>query len=119
MGDFEEKLESILNNPQAMSQIMSLAQSLGASSDQSEVSPAESPSPSCDAGFQLDPRLLTGIASLLSQYNSNDDTRVALLQALKPFVKEQRYAKLDKAIQITKLSHIVRMALELFRSEED
>lgn len=119
MGDFEEKLESILNNPQAMSQIMSLAQSLGGSSNQSEAQPTESPPSTSDSGFQMDPRLLTGIASLLTQYNSNDDQRVALLQALKPFVKEQRYAKLDKAIQITKFSRMARMALELFRSEED
>lgn len=119
MGDFEDKLESILNNPQAMSQIMSLAQSLGSSSGSPDPSSTDVPSPSSDRGVQLDPRLLTGIASLLSQYNSNDDQRVALLQALKPFVKEQRYAKLDKAIQITKLSHVARMALELFRSEED
>ena len=79
----------------------------------------EAPSSSCDTGLQLDPRLLTGIASLLNEYNNNDDQRVALLRALKPFVKEQRYAKLDKAIQITKLSHMARMALELFRSQED
>lgn len=119
MGDFEEKLESILNNPQAMTQIMTLAQSLGASQSQSESPPAESPPPSQDSAFQLDPRLLSGIATLLGQYNSNDDQRVALLQALKPFVKEQRYAKLDKAIQITRLSRMARMALDLFRSEED
>ena len=120
MGDFEEKLESILNNPQAMSQIMSLAQSLGTSSSSPpDPSPMGTPSSISDPGVQLDPRLRTGIASLLSQYNSSDDQRVALLQALKPFVKEQRYAKLDKAIQITKLSRMARMALELFRSEED
>ena len=118
MGEFEEKLESILNNPQAMNQIVSLAQSLGASSRGSEAPQAENSAAPCDSGVQLDPRLLTGIVSLLSQYNSNDDQRVALLQALKPFVKEQRYGKLDKAIQITKLSRMVRMALDLFRSEE-
>lgn len=118
MGEFEEKLESILNNPQAMNQIMSLAQSLGSPSAGAESPQAETPASSCDSGFQLDPRLLTGIASLLGQYNSNDDQRVALLLALKPFVKEQRCAKLDHAIRITKLSRMVRMALELFRSEE-
>ena len=31
MGELEEKLESILGNPQAMAQIMSLAQSLNLS----------------------------------------------------------------------------------------
>ncbi len=119
MGDFEEKLESILNNPQAMSQIMSLAQSLGAPSGQSDPPPGEPTPPSNDFSSQFDPRLLTGIASLLSQYNSNDDQRVALLQALRPFIKEQRYAKLDKAIQIARLSRMARIALTLLHSEED
>lgn len=119
MGGFEEKLESILNNPQAMSQIMSLAQSLGGTgSDQSDSASSEPPPPSSPE-LQLDPKLLTGLASLLSQNSGEDDQRIALLNALKPFVKEQRHAKIDKAIQIAKLSRMARMALELFRSEED
>ena len=121
MGGFEEKLESILNNPQAMSQIMSLAQSLGGTgSDQSDSASSEPPPPPPSSPeLQLDPKLLTGLASLLSQNSSEDDQRIALLNALKPFVKEQRHAKIDKAIQIAKLSRMARMALELFRSEED
>lgn len=121
MGDFEEKLESILNNPQAMSQIMSLAQSLGGSSAQSAPPPSQpAPSPSSEeSGLQIDPQMLTGLFSLLNQYNGDDDQRVALLNALRPFVKEQRHAKIDKAIQIAKLSRMARMALELFRSKED
>ena len=55
----------------------------------------------------------------MSQYHNNDDNRVALLSALRPFVKEKRYAKLDKAIQIAKLSRLIRMALELLRLRED
>lgn len=119
MGDFEEKLESILNNPQAMSQIMSLAQSLGGSSEPS-ASPPSQPTPSSEeSGLQLDPQMLTGLFSLLNQCSSEDDQRVALLNALRPFVKEQRHAKIDKAIQIARLSRMARMALELFRSKED
>ncbi|MGN0985508.1 MAG: hypothetical protein ACI4OU_03355 [Candidatus Enterenecus sp.] len=135
MGDFEEKLESILNNPQAMSQIMSLAQSLGGgaspqpqpppSAGQTAAAP-EQPAPpppppprQGDGLGQLDPKLLSGIASLLGQYNSNDDQRVALLNALRPFVKEKRYAKIDKAVQIAKLSRMIRMALDMFRAKED
>lgn len=128
MGDFEEKLENILNNPQAMSQIMSLAQSLGGKASPSQPPPAEGtappppppPSPQSGEGMgQLDPRLLAGITSLLGQYNSNDDQRVALLNALRPFVKERRYAKIDKAVQIAKLSRMIRVALDLFRAKED
>lgn len=121
MGDFEEKLDSILNNPQAMSQIMSLAQSLSGDSQKGSVpSPAEASTPtSSNADLSLDPQLLSKMLSLLDSCNEQDDQRVALLTALRPFVKERRYARLDKAIQVAKLSRMARMALELLRSKED
>lgn len=145
MSDLEEKLEGILNNPAAMAQIMSLAQSLGKSSAQSQPQPpasdAPSPSPASgappqperapspggetsDGGLlgtlgQLDPRLISGAVRLMGEYHNGDDSRAALLGALRPFVKEKRYAKLDKAIQIAKLSRLIRMALELLRPRED
>lgn len=121
MGDFEEKLDSILNNPQAMSQIMSLAQSLSGDSQKGSVpSPAEASTPtSSNADLSLDPQLLSKMLSLLNSCNEQDDQRVALLTALRPFVKERRYARLDKAIQVAKLSRMARMALELLRSKED
>ncbi len=135
MSDFEGKLEQILNDPQAMEQIMSLARSLGGGgparpspSPERDASPAPPQADTAEAARpaglldglgQLDPRLLTGAAQLLGQYRSNDDQRAALLNALRPFVKEKRYARLDKAIQIAKLSRLIRMALELFRARED
>lgn len=125
MGEFESKLETILNNPQAMEQIMSLARSLGGGAQPArdapappEPAPPPPPAPAPEP-MGLDPRLLSGMASLLGQYNSGDDQRVALLNALRPFVKEQRYARIDKAIQIAKLSRMIRMGLELFRAKED
>ncbi len=66
-------------------------------------------------GGGLDPRLLTLGARIMSEYNSDDGGRTALLQALRPFVKERRYAKLDRAIQIAKLSRLIRVALEVLR----
>ena len=68
---------------------------------------------------KLDPKLLSMAAKLMGQMGRQDDRRTALLQALRPFVKPERYAKLDKAIQIAKLSVLIRSGLELFRSKED
>ncbi len=154
MSELEEKLENILGNPQAMSQIMALAQSLNLggqggggqdqarSQDQSQEQaqpsdqapgPApksgEAPSPAAPAGQSgglegmlgalgnLDPGTLSAAAGLIGQFsNDRDDKRTALLTALRPFVREERYAKLDKAIQIAKLSRLIRSGLELFRS---
>ncbi len=127
MAEWEEKLEGILSNPQAMEQIMSLAKSLeGGENSASPSAPAPSPpsAPSDLSGLlgsvgQLDPKMLSTAAKLFSQMGRQDDRRTALLQALRPFVKPERYAKLDKAIQIAKLSVLIRSGLELFRAKED
>lgn len=149
MSELEEKLESVLGNPQAMAQIMALAQSLngggsppaagaGEPSQPQEQpqeqtqSPVPPPAPAASGGTgdglgsllgglgSLDPKLLSAAAGLIGQFNSGaDDQRVALLTALRPFVKEERYAKLDKAIQIAKLSRLIRSGLELFRAQRE
>ena len=131
MGDLEQKLDGILRNPEAMSQIMQLAQSLhlgdspqpSAPPTEAPEQPAAQPAPSAEptsGGFPglsaLDPGMLSAAAKLLGDFQSGqDDQRVALLMALKPFVREERYAKLDKAVQIARLSRLIRSALELFR----
>lgn len=155
MSELEEKLEGILGNPQAMAQIMSLAQSLnlggsgqspdqgqpqqpqseseGASAPPAAPAPPPSPPPAAPAGLggglggmlgalgSLDAGTLSAAAQLMGQFNSGggDDQRVALLTALRPFVKEERYAKLDKAIQVAKLSRLIRGGLDLFRARKE
>lgn len=159
MSELEEKLENILGNPQAMAQIMSLAQSLnlggsgGVSTNPEqpqaqnqpqeqtqEANPAQPPesgaapppappvAPASSGGLgdllgglsSLDPKMLSAAANLMGQFsNDSDDRRTALLTALRPFVKEERYAKLDKAIQIAKLSRLIRSGLDLFRAHKE
>lgn len=160
MSELEDKLSAILGNPQAMSQIMSLAQSLGggassagdgaragtdpappaAPAEQTGAAPAppepgdapaapagqgsaQSAAPDLSGllgalgggGSGLDPRLLTLATRVMQEYQSEDDGRIALLNALRPFVKEKRYAKVDKAIQIARLSRLIRVALDVFK----
>lgn len=120
MGDFEAKLDSILNNPQAMSQIMSLAQTLGANDLSKEpVQPSSANTSNPENSLLTDSHLLSVVGSLLNQYNNNDDQRIMLLNSLRPFVKEKRYAKLDKAIQIAKISRMARVAIDLLRAKEE
>lgn len=131
MAQWEEKLGAILNNPQAMSQIMSIAQSLdsgSAASDAPETPPSPEPqapgtqsAPQSDAGpgLELDPRLMEMGMRALSAYQDPNNDRAALLQALRPFVKEARQSKLDKAIQITRLSKVVRVVLDGWKGGED
>lgn len=205
MADWEEKLNAILGNPQAMGQIAALAQSLQAGPERPEpgradsstkagygpvsqspdrpepgraysgtkagrgpegLSPDQNPegsqpvfSPEDDTGGlngegqspgqggwqslagpeeegqaapdlpdglgalgalgNLDPRLIQTALELLSVYNGTDDRRAALLAALKPFLKPERQRKMDRAIQIAKLSRVIRVAFERFKPQED
>ena len=41
----------------------------------------------------------------------------ALLHALQPFLRPGRWAKVEKAIQITRLSRVIRAAMQLFREK--
>ena len=65
----------------------------------------------------LDPKLIQTAVTLFTEYSATDDRKIALLSALKPFLKEERYAKMDKAIQIAKLSRVIRVAFQLFKKE--
>lgn len=125
MSEFEDKLQSILANPDAMSQIMSIAQSISGSASNNqpdtEILPQEDAHPVDHGNLSsvfdsLDPRLLQLGMTLLSEYNRQDDDKIALLTALHPFIKENRYAKLDQAIQIAKLARVIRVALNSFRN---
>lgn len=127
MSDWEDKLNAILGNPDVMGQITALAQSLGGPSPEDTPPPA-APSPPPPAampdlsallggftGGGLDPRMLSVASRILAESNGGDNRRTALLEALRPFVKEQRYAKLDKAIRIARLSHMIRIALDVLK----
>ncbi len=121
MGELEEKLNAILGDSQAMSQIMALAQSLGKSDpkEREEASPAPPsdppPAPEAEPGEDLlggiDPQMLDLGMRLLGEYQRQDEKGAALIQALRPFLREERQAKLDKAMRIAKLSRVARVAL--------
>ena len=128
MGDLEEKLNSILSNPEAMGQIMQLAHSLGgkqtdsvsddSSAPHTESAPPQSNSEPFSALGELDPRLMELAFKLLRVYRSENDERAALLAALRPFLRPERYSRLDQAIQISKLTRIIRIALDSFQTKD-
>ena len=63
----------------------------------------------------LDPRLIQTAVALFSEYSATDDRKIALLTAMKPFLKPERYAKVDKAVQIARRSRVIRAAFQLFK----
>lgn len=110
MGEFEEKLNAILSNPEAMAQVASLAQSLGQQQPQ-ESPPAQQqsspPSSGAESGLGLDPALLQKVLPLLTELNDNRaDERAQLLYALRPFLKESRRDKVDQALRAARILHL-------------
>ena len=134
MGEFEEKLNAILGNQEAMGQIMALAQSLSGKEGQSADGipqaqepddgpgrdsprpPEEGESPAASSPLQeLDPRLIQLGVRLMQEYNSRDDRSAALLEALRHFLRRERYARVDRAVQIARLSRVIRVLFDVMR----
>ncbi len=125
MAEFDEKLNSILSNPDAMSQIMQLAQSLGGGSGASQETPPPAPpapQPPPPAAAQgggdlfsslsslaggLDPKLLTRLLPVIQELGSQRDNNARqLLYALRPYLKEERQDKVERALQLARLFHL-------------
>ena len=108
MEDLENKIGEILGDPQAMAGILSLAQSLGLTPPEPaepSAPPPSSPSP------QQDP-MAGSMAQLLSMAGSLGGKELALLQALRPLLREDRRYKLDRAIQAARISQIAGTAMK-------
>ena len=129
MDEFEEKLNSILSSPETMGQIMALANSLSGQpqsnqedteSEQGAQAPQapQAKAPDLSGLFQgMDPAMLQKLMTLWGEFNRGGDEKTRLLQAMRPFLREERQAKLDKAMQIARLSRVIRSAIEQIGGE--
>lgn len=100
----EEKLNQILNDPNSMAQILSMAQSFGMTE--------AAPEPTAASSSMPDEAALFGMLQMLRQAQQTDSRDDALLCALKPYLAPERREKLDRAMQLAKLSRIANMALK-------
>ena len=101
MDSMEEKLGAILNNPQMMQQIMSLASSLGSSEQQKpETLPPQAPElPNLDIGML---QKLSGLAGRTAV----DQNQQTLLHALSPYLSRDRINRLERAMRAAKTARI-------------
>ncbi len=140
MSEFEDKLNAILSNPQAMSQVMELARSLGGGTEappqpdraaspppqEAQAEPAAqgprvtmsepgdggSPGGLGDLLGGLDPALLARLLPLAGELTrGGDDDRMRLLYALAPFLKPERREKIQRAAQTARLIHVGKKLL--------
>ena len=110
MDDMEAKMGAILNNPEMMQQIMSMAQSLS----QGQQAPAPTPAapqpaePSQQAlGSigEIDLSMLQKITGIAKQ-TGIDSNQQTLLRALNPYLSSQRITKLERAMRAAKLANL-------------
>lgn len=127
MAEFDDKLNSILSNPDAMSQIMQLAQSLGGDGGgQPAPPPPDQPGPQQGWGPPppqqappppggalsslmggLDPGLLSRLLPLIQELGGQRDSNARnLLYALRPYLRSDRQEKVERALQLARLFHL-------------
>ncbi len=102
MSELEDRLNSILNDPEQMARISSLAQSLMGGEAKPGSSQTEAPA--------ADAALPGKLAALLGQQSGDPDKR-ALLEAMKPYLSEKRRGKLDRAMKLTRMAKLARLAM--------
>lgn len=120
MEDLENKIGEILGNPEAMAGILSLAKNLGLTpSEPSEPQAPQEPQTSAPPPPSQQPEALAGsMAQLLSLAGSMGGKELALLQALRPLLRENRREKLDRAIQAARISQIAGTAMKTLGNSE-
>lgn len=133
MGELEDKISSLLSNPDALEQVMKTVRALV--SDKAEK---PGPEPDAQAGALahaepgnllglisalgggkdgssplagIDPKIISMAIKLLGTYSSQDSRQTALLMALRPYVRSQRCEKIDNAVQMVKIARVAKQAL--------
>lgn len=102
MDDLEEKVSQVLNDPAQMEQIMAIARSLGF------PPPEDGAKEETETPLTIPPQ----ITQLLSQASQMERKQDALLRALKPFLQPGRQEKIDKAMQVARISQLAGYALK-------
>lgn len=106
MSDFEERLNSLLNDPEQMDRIAAMAKSLMGG----ESGPDPQPKPT--EGFDI-----PDLGKLMASFGGgggNSDNKRALLEAMKPYLAPHRREKLDKAMKLARMIGMAETAFGLF-----
>lgn len=111
MSELEDRISSLLNDPEQMEQFAEFAKSVmgggvpGLTGDKSASAP--------------DSELLKKLGRIMSGEQGADSSSQALLEAMRPYLSEKRRGKIDKALKIAKLTKLASLAAAEFGGEED
>ena len=102
----EEKLNSLLSNPELMSKLSTMAQSLGMQPSPSPQQPKQELPPG-----GLDLGTIKKLGSMAGAFSVDRDQR-ALLSALSPYLSRDRIHKLENAMRAAKMAAIAASAVQ-------
>ena len=108
MSEFEDRLNSILNDPAQMEQITAMAKSLMGAG---ESEPSKAREPSVLEGLDLG-RLMASVGG------GKRDEKRALLEAMKPYLSPQRQEKLEKAMKLAKMIGMAEIAFGIMGGDD-
>ena len=115
MSEWEEKLNTLLSDPDAMAQVMNMAQNLSQQMGQSGGSAPPPPPTGGDLSSLLggiDPGMIAKMLPVLSQLNRPESGETAaFLRALRPFLKPERQDKVERAAQLARFIHLGKTLL--------
>ena len=119
MDSFSDKLKTVLSDPESMAKITEIAKSFAAknSAPPSLEGGTSAEEGKASQGNAFDPmaEMLRSpmIAEALRVLGNGSRERVALLSAMRPFVKEEKKEKLDKIIGTMKTLDLITSAQKL------
>ncbi len=97
-GDFASKLQNVLSDPEAMSKIMSVASSLGVTGGKSEETNDSEPTQIA--------REVSAVPNLPIPVST--DPRIALLNSLKPLLREDKRDRIDALTRAMMLASVMK-----------
>jgi len=110
MGELEDKINSVLNDPEQLGRFTKMAQDLMGSSDglgdKLKGLFGGSSSPETDSEEK---EMLAGMSHVL-QGLSRKNEHTALLEAMKPYLTEKRRHKMEKAMRLAKMARVAELA---------
>lgn len=104
MPDLQDTLSQMMRDPETMRQVQQLGKQLGLSGSAPPAAPPAPPPLTGDNASMM--TALTKLAPLMSAARPNDET-AALLNALRPFLGEEKRKRLDSAQRLIGLMRLL------------
>ena len=112
MSELQDKLNSLLSDPAGMAQVVQLAQQLSSTMEPSAAPTPQSGAPHPDPSFPppstalpggIDLSTVSRFLPVLQALSSDQSHSMQLLNALRPYLKEEKQGKVERAARLARL----------------